>query len=151
MSQYREPVMIVAPPLKWLSCPHARLASPTRKVVQLEIIFGLHESLELIEFLVRPTSKWQSWRLYIVRPSPLAIVSRRANCLLDGFDPATPLAPVPLEPSHLVAGMQEHWKAIRRRGIAKLIVLVELFPSKIHTSEEVLTQRLALQIFELRK
>jgi len=84
MSQYRERVMIVAPPLERLSCPHAWLASPTRKVVHLETIFGLHESLELIELLVRPTSKWQSWRLYIVRSSPLAIVPRCADCLLDG-------------------------------------------------------------------
>lgn len=106
MSQNREPVMIAAPPLERLSCPHAWFASPARQVVLLEI-FGLHESLELIGLLVRPTSNWQSWRLYIVRPSPFAIVPRCADCLLDGFDPATPLASNSLEQAILWLGCKD--------------------------------------------
>jgi hypothetical protein len=57
MSQYWKLVVIITPLLERLSRSHAWLISPTRKIVQLMILFGLHESPESIELLVRPTSR----------------------------------------------------------------------------------------------
>jgi hypothetical protein len=78
--------MVIALPLGWLSHPDVGLVSPARKVVCLNIFLRLHEPLELI-----------------IRPPPLAIAPRRADRLLDGADPITPFALVPLELSYLVA------------------------------------------------